>query len=246
VVPHAESAFSLRVSDFSLNSEYDHGLHLGRAPQLRPGLFVGRDAELKRLSQLLLAGSLTRNVVVIAAVGGIGKTQLAITHAERYHHKYSSVFWLDAKDELILKQGLAALADIVLEQGQARTTIAANEDNVVKQVIYWFSLPHNNRWLLILDNYDNPKLPRHERLPLHPRRPRERLHPRAPRNIPQRQVPPHSPRLRGGLVALLPRLGGHLLRTNLSPHRLHETHLLRPLPPPHERDMPRDRRSRTA
>lgn len=160
VAPHAESAFSLRRSDLSLDSEYSHGLHLGRAPQLRPGLFVGRETELKRLSGLLLPGSLTRKVVAIAAAGGLGKTQLAITYAERYHRNYSSVFWLDARDESTLKQELAGLADIILDPAQTSAATSVDEENnTIKQVKSWFSLPRNNHWLLILDNYDDPKLP---------------------------------------------------------------------------------------
>jgi hypothetical protein len=159
VAPSPDSAFSLRVADLSLDPTYSYGLYLGRAPQLRPGLFVGRDAELKRLSQALVPASSIRKVVAIAAAGGLGKTQLAITYAERYHQKYSSVFWLDAKDESTLKQELAGLANIVLEQGQTTATTSADEESSIKQVKQWFSFPDNNRWLLILDNYDDPKLP---------------------------------------------------------------------------------------
>jgi hypothetical protein len=159
VAPLPDSALSLRVSDFSFDPTYSHGLYLGRAPQLRPGLFVGRDAELQELSHSLVPGSSIRNVVSIAAVGGLGKTQLAITYAERYHKKYSSVFWLDAKDESTLKQELAGLADIVLEQDHITATSLPDENSAIKKVKQWLSLPNNDRWLLILDNYDDPKLP---------------------------------------------------------------------------------------
>jgi len=32
-------------------------------------------------------------------------------------------------------------------------------DEVVVAVKWWLSLPKNTRWLLVYDNYDNPKLP---------------------------------------------------------------------------------------
>ena len=32
-------------------------------------------------------------------------------------------------------------------------------DDVVEGVKQWLSLPMNTRWLLVYDNYDNPKLP---------------------------------------------------------------------------------------
>jgi hypothetical protein len=34
-----------------------------------------------------------------------------------------------------------------------------NLDEVVDTVKAWLSLPNNTRWLMIYDNYDNPKLP---------------------------------------------------------------------------------------
>jgi hypothetical protein len=37
--------------------------------------------------------------------------------------------------------------------------IIENLDEIVDMVKAWLSLPHNTRWLLIYDNYDNPKLP---------------------------------------------------------------------------------------
>lgn len=159
VAPPPNSAMSLRVPVFDFDSTYSHGLHLGRAPQLRPGLFVGRDSELEDLSHCLVPGSSTRKVLAVAAVGGLGKTQLAITYAERYHQNYSSVFWLDAKDESTLKQELSGLADTILERNHATAASSFDEDSVIKQVKQWFSLPNNNCWLLILDNYDDPKLP---------------------------------------------------------------------------------------
>ena len=146
-------------ADASPQLLYSHGLHLGRAPQLRSGLFVGRDAELEQLQQLLLPGSSTRNVVAIAAVGGLGKTQLAIKFAELFHTRYSSVFWLNAKDESVLKQEFTELIEIVSEQAQNATLTALDERQAIQKVKHWLSLPNNNRWLLVLDNYDDPNLP---------------------------------------------------------------------------------------
>jgi hypothetical protein len=34
-----------------------------------------------------------------------------------------------------------------------------NLDEVIDAVKAWLSLPNNTRWLMIYDNYDNPKLP---------------------------------------------------------------------------------------
>jgi hypothetical protein len=139
---------------------YSQGLHLGRAPQLPSELFVGRNSELQELRRLLVPGCSTRNVVAIAAVGGLGKTQLAIRFAELYQHQYSSVFWLDAKDESTLRHGLAGLAEIVLAADiQSFNSTAAGEDDAIKAFQNWLSLADNDSWLLIFDNYDDPKIP---------------------------------------------------------------------------------------
>ena len=39
------------------------------------------------------------------------------------------------------------------------TSIKENLDEVVDAVKAWLSLPNNTRWLVMYDNYDNPKLP---------------------------------------------------------------------------------------
>jgi hypothetical protein len=43
------------------------------------------------------------------------------------------------------------------------TSVDAKEnlDEVIDAVKAWLSLPNNTRWLIIYDNYDNPKLPGH-------------------------------------------------------------------------------------
>lgn len=72
-------------------------------------------------------------------MGGIGKTQLAITFVERYHEKYSSVFWLKAKDDTTLRQELVGLATITLEKGQVTATFSADDDSIINE------MPKNDR-----------------------------------------------------------------------------------------------------
>lgn len=92
-------------------------------------------------------------------LGGLGKTRLSITFAKQYHEKYSSGFWLNAKDELSLKQDFVRVSQIVeMDQGSGSTG-PVDEDLTVQQVLRWLSLPGNDRWLLIFDNYDDPRLP---------------------------------------------------------------------------------------
>jgi hypothetical protein len=142
---------------------YSLGLNLGGAPEIEE--FVGREIELGVMKEYLnpSTASLRRNVVVLTGLGGVGKTQLAISFAKQHWMEYSAVFWLNAKSENSLKQDFVAMMATVpgfeLPRHRATTAAAYGKGETVEQVRKWLSKPDNNRWLLILDNYDNPILP---------------------------------------------------------------------------------------
>ena len=112
-----------------------------------------------------LSGDGSRRTVVLQGLGGIGKTQLSIAYAKRHKDSYSAIFWLNIKDEDSLKQSFAKAARQILREHPSvgrLSSVDTNEnlDDVVDAVKTWLSRPNNTRWLLIYDNYDNPKLPR--------------------------------------------------------------------------------------
>jgi AAA+ ATPase superfamily predicted ATPase len=125
--------------------------------------FVGRKKELAEIHRVLSSDG-SRQVVVLHGLGGIGKTQLSITYAKRHKDDYSGIFWLNIKDKDSLKQSFVKVAKQIsqrhpsaLRLGNVETN--ENLDEVVDTVKAWLSLPNNTRWLMIYDNYDNPKLP---------------------------------------------------------------------------------------
>lgn len=64
---------------------------------LRPNpLFVGRDDELKQIAEVFAKGQFsTERTLVLAGMGGVGKTQLAVEFAHRYGRYFpGGVFWL--------------------------------------------------------------------------------------------------------------------------------------------------------
>ena len=125
--------------------------------------FVARETELREM-QTSLRGDGSRKVVVLHGLGGIGKTQLAIAYAKRHKDDYSAVLWLNAKDEDSVKSSFARIARQILREHPSATGLASLDidlqlDQVVDAVKAWFSMPRNTRWLMICDNYDNPKIP---------------------------------------------------------------------------------------
>ncbi|KAN0075132.1 P-loop containing nucleoside triphosphate hydrolase protein [Elaphomyces granulatus] len=123
--------------------------------------FVAREEELGEIHRTL-RGDGSRRIVVLHGLGGIGKTQLSVAYAKRHKDNYSAIFWLNIKDEDSLKQSLAKVVKRILrEHPSARrlcsVDIKENIDEVIDGVNEWLSLPNNTRWLMIYDNYDNPK-----------------------------------------------------------------------------------------
>ncbi|KAF2724735.1 TPR-like protein [Polychaeton citri CBS 116435] len=125
--------------------------------------FVARENELREIRTHLSSDG-SRKTVVLHGLGGIGKTQLAITYAKRYRHDYSALLWLNAKDEASMKASFTRIAKQILNEHPSATRLAdldmdQKPDEVLDAVKAWFSMPKNTRWLMICDNYDNPKIP---------------------------------------------------------------------------------------
>jgi ATP/maltotriose-dependent transcriptional regulator MalT len=124
---------------------------------------VAREKELSKMHELL-QGHSSRSCVVLHGLGGIGKTQLAITYARRHKEKYTAIFWLNANDEDSLKLSFRDIAQQVLRHYPSTNTLSSVDqdkdlDQVVSAVKAWLDFPRNIRWLMIYDNLDNPKAP---------------------------------------------------------------------------------------
>jgi hypothetical protein len=123
---------------------------------------VAREAELEGM-HIVLSGDGSRRTVVLHGLGGIGKTQLTVAYAKQYKDSYLAIFWLNIKDRDSLMQSFARVARQILRQHPSASRLSnvnmkGNLDEVVDAVKAWLSLPNNTRWLMIYDNYDNPKL----------------------------------------------------------------------------------------
>ena len=90
----------------------------------------------------------------------MGKTQLSLAHVRDCANSYSSVFWMNAKDETRLRHCIADLSTVISpESAGPAAPRADNEKLNIDKVCRWLSEPRNDQRLLILDNYDRPRLP---------------------------------------------------------------------------------------
>ena len=150
-----------KVSATPVVSLKSYGVCLGRAPQVTADAFIGRTSELQQLRDWLSPKSQRegQRIVSIAGIGGMGKTQLSLAHVRDCADHYTSVFWVNAKDETSLRQSIADLSTIVFPDS-ANLAAASIDDEKVKvdKVRQWLSEFQNDQWLLIFDNYDDPRL----------------------------------------------------------------------------------------
>lgn len=125
--------------------------------------FVARETELAEIHERLRSDG-SRRAVVLHGLGGIGKTQLAVAYMKRHKDSYSAIFWLNIKDENSIKQSFARIEHQIRQQHPPASYAGnvdkdGNPDQTIANVKAWLNLPNNTRWLLVYDNYDNPKLP---------------------------------------------------------------------------------------
>lgn len=89
-----------------------------------------------------------RRPVVIHALGGMGKTRLAVEYAWRYKDDYRALFYVSASETVTLKAQIAALASRDLMGLQPVADLEEQHSNALQ----WFR--ENSGWFLILDNVD--------------------------------------------------------------------------------------------
>jgi tetratricopeptide (TPR) repeat protein len=117
-------------------------------PSARNPYFTGREDLLQQVR-----GTLQEcRRVALSGLGGVGKTQVALEYAYRHSDAYDQVFWIRAETESMITSDFVEIADL-LEFPERSTT---EEQRVVAAVRRW--LETHERWLLIADNLDEPRL----------------------------------------------------------------------------------------
>lgn len=114
--------------------------------------FRGRHEQLKQIRDYFCedkAGE-TR-VLILQAIGGQGKSQIALEYCRQSHSYYSNVFWLNASSERMAVQSMVRVA---AEIGQTLTGI--DDSRTKTRLVVHALAQRSERWLMVLDNYDDP------------------------------------------------------------------------------------------
>ncbi len=92
-------------------------------------------------------------------MGGMGKTQLSLAHVRDCADDYSSVLWVNSKDETSLIQSMADVSAVIFHESTAPAAQSTDDEKLkIDKVRRWLSEPGNDQWLIIFDSYDDPRL----------------------------------------------------------------------------------------
>jgi tetratricopeptide (TPR) repeat protein len=113
-------------------------------------VFTGRDTALGVLGRTLAADASVVITQAVYGLGGVGKSELALQHAHAHRGNYQLVWWITATDTEEVEAGLAALAGRLCPP----VALVGSTQDAAAWALGW--LQGHNRWLLILDNVDDP------------------------------------------------------------------------------------------
>ena len=121
-------------------------------PSITPEPFTGRKGLMNSIQEALLLKRSLQTRLALYGLGGVGKTQIALQLIQWYRTSYpnESIFWIHGGNGDMLRQ---SLTEIALRYNLLRRGDTTQPLDAVRR----FLLDEDNgRWLMIVDNADNP------------------------------------------------------------------------------------------
>ncbi|KAF2705193.1 hypothetical protein K504DRAFT_388600, partial [Pleomassaria siparia CBS 279.74] len=162
MVQSAEMAITLRWNkEARISSEESFSIVFSLSEVYETEHFVARNEMLEAMHNTL-SHSTNRQAVTLHGLGGMGKTQLAIAYTKAHRHDHSAIFWLNIKNKASVKQSYSRIAERILQEHPSASQLGGIKDDSplddkVAAVKRWLEYSKNTHWLMVFDNYDNPK-----------------------------------------------------------------------------------------
>jgi hypothetical protein len=116
--------------------------------------FIGRENELLRISSYFSAeGDFQPRKLILQALGGQGKSQIALEYCQQSRSTYRGIFWVNAASEATATQSFVNFAGKLGQASSDAIQHAKAKIQFVKSTLEQW----NERWLLVFDNYDDPE-----------------------------------------------------------------------------------------
>ena len=121
-------------------------------PRQRVHKFFGREVELEKISAFFNCEVKEPRILILNALGGQGKSQIALEYCQRSRVAYQGIFWINSTSKSTTTQSLVSVA----RELDDSAVEALDDDNAkVKFALHTLEQWHD-RWLLVFDNYDDP------------------------------------------------------------------------------------------
>ena len=115
--------------------------------------FFGRTDQLQQISSHFSTGSSQLpNVLILHALGGQGKSQIALEYCQRSRKQYRGIFWVNASSEALALQSYTEIAMALNDNFSASLGDGEKAIKFVKESLESWS----EQWLIAFDNYDDP------------------------------------------------------------------------------------------
>ncbi|MDI1492977.1 MAG: hypothetical protein OHK93_004761 [Ramalina farinacea] len=152
-----KSTLTLHLGGYAAQKKAVHGRagcteDFIKLPKCQVVEFIGRDDILKRLDEALRQSGQPR-VVVLQAMGGQGKTQIALEFCRRAHQAgtFKTIIWIDATSATTIARDIGNLAEDFDSQGRGLLDLKSRVDWVKQRLEEWRS-----PFLIVFDNCDHP------------------------------------------------------------------------------------------
>ena len=115
--------------------------------------FLGRGVQLQEIASFFSKESTQRpKVLILHALGGQGKSQIALEYCQRSRDQYRGIFWINASSEASAIESYTHIAKALTGFTSATVDDGARIIGLVKNCLESWHEP----WLLVFDNYDEP------------------------------------------------------------------------------------------
>ena len=122
-------------------------------PKLRAQNFVGREGQISNIKAYFANApdADEPRILILSAMGGQGKSQIALEYCRQMQGDYHGLFWVDASSRSTTIRPFGRIADVL----GGGTGSFVTDDEKVQFVLNILQNP-DGRFLVVFDNYDDP------------------------------------------------------------------------------------------
>ena len=115
--------------------------------------FIGREETLSKIDSYFSIADVPK-VLILHALGGQGKSQIALKYCQKSRENHQGIFWINASSEITTRESLERISTVL---GGTSPSGLVDSDQKIKHVLRTLER-WETRWILVFDNYDSPEL----------------------------------------------------------------------------------------